>query len=63
MVIGADNKMLMPSSMIVGAVFMLVVDNFARLCGTVEIPIGILTAFIGTPFFLYLILRRKRIER
>jgi len=36
----------------------MIVDNFARLLATLEIPIGILTAFVGAPFFLYLILDR-----
>lgn len=46
--------------MLYGASFLLVVDNISRLAYTAEIPIGILTAFVGAPFFLYLILRKKR---
>ena len=44
-----------PSAML-GAAFLLVVDDAARLVTTNEIPLGILTAFIGAPLFLYLIL-------
>ncbi|WP_331671523.1 iron chelate uptake ABC transporter family permease subunit [Enterocloster asparagiformis] len=48
---------MLPASLLLGASFLLVVDNFARLLATSEIPIGILTAFVGAPFFLWLILR------
>ena len=61
MVVGCDYRRLMPTSMLMGAAFLLVVDDVSRLATTAEIPIGILTAFIGAPFFLYLILRRKKI--
>ena len=61
MSIGADYRKLMPASMLMGASFLLIVDDFARLAATSEIPIGILTAFIGAPFFLYLITRKKKI--
>lgn len=44
-----------------GAGFLLIVDDVSRLLTTAEIPIGILTAFIGAPFFLYLITRKKKI--
>ena len=40
-----------------GALFLLVVDNISRNLLAVEIPLGILTAFVGAPFFLYLITR------
>ena len=46
--------------MLLGAAFLLAVDNVSRNLLASEIPIGILTAFIGAPFFLYLILRRER---
>lgn len=61
MVVGCDYRKLMPASMLMGAAFLLIVDDVSRLATTAEIPIGILTAFIGAPFFLYLILRRKKI--
>lgn len=60
MVIGCDYRRLLPASMLAGASFLLVVDNVARLTYTAEIPIGILTAFLGAPFFLYLIMARRR---
>lgn len=61
MLIGADYRKLIPASMLMGAGFLLLVDDIARLATTAEIPIGILTAFVGAPFFLYLITRKKRI--
>lgn len=60
MIVGCDYRKLLPCSMLLGASFLLVVDNIARLTTTAEIPIGILTAFVGAPFFLYLITRRKK---
>jgi iron complex transport system permease protein len=55
--VGNDYRKMMPASLLLGGSFLLIVDNFARLLTTSEIPIGILTAFVGAPFFLYLILR------
>lgn len=61
MMIGADYRKLIPASMLLGAGFLLVVDDVARLATTAEIPIGILTAFVGAPFFLFLITRKKKL--
>lgn len=61
MIIGCDYRKLLPASMLMGASFLLIVDDVARLATTAEIPIGILTAFIGAPFFLYLITRKKQL--
>ena len=59
MLVGADYRQLIPASMLMGSGFLLAVDDIARLATTAEIPIGILTAFAGAPFFLYLITRKK----
>jgi iron complex transport system permease protein len=56
--VGNNYKHLIPASMLFGAIFLLLVDNVSRNLLTTEIPLGILTAFIGAPFFLYLITRR-----
>ena len=56
--VGSDYRFLMPASMLGGGLFLLIVDNFSRNLSNTEIPIGILTAFIGAPFFLLLITRR-----
>lgn len=60
MVVGSDYRKLLPASMFMGASFLLIVDNISRLATTAEIPIGILTAFVGAPFFLFLITRKKQ---
>lgn len=60
MMVGSDYRKLIPASMLMGAGFLLLVDDIARLATTAEIPIGILTAFVGAPFFLYLITRKKQ---
>jgi len=52
MYIGADNVKLIPSSCIMGAIFMLIIDGIARTATSSEIPIGILTSLIGAPFFI-----------
>ena len=53
--VGNNYKHLMPASMLFGAIFLLVVDDISRNLLATEIPIGILTSFIGAPFFIYLI--------
>ena len=55
--VGNNYRHLMPASMIFGALFLLLVDDVSRNAVTTEIPIGILTSFIGAPFFIYLITR------
>jgi len=57
--VGNNYKQLMPVSMLIGAIFLLIVDNVSRNLLLTEIPIGILTAVIGAPFFIWLITRRK----
>ncbi|MDF2921679.1 MAG: ABC-type Fe3+-siderophore transport system, permease component [Paenibacillaceae bacterium] len=54
---GNNYQRLLPVSMLAGSIFLLGVDNVSRNLWTSEIPIGILTAFIGAPFFLGLIIR------
>lgn len=56
--VGNNFVYLLPTSMIFGATFLLLVDNISRNLWTSEIPIGILTSFVGAPFFIYLITRR-----
>ncbi len=57
---GSNYRYLLPASMIAGAAFLLLVDDISRNLLAVEIPIGILTAFIGAPFFIYLISKREK---
>ena len=56
--VGSDYRYLLPASVLGGGLFLLMVDNVSRSLSSTEIPIGILTAFIGAPFFLLLITRR-----
>ena len=58
-IVGNNFKYLLPASMIFGATFLLIVDNISRNLLVTEIPIGILTAFIGAPFFIYLITKKE----
>lgn len=53
-VVGPNYKALIPATMIIGAVFLLIVDNFCRLIFAVEIPIGLLTSVLGIPFFVFI---------
>jgi len=60
--VGPDFKRLLPICVILGSTFLLMVDNVARMAFTVELPIGILTSFIGVPFFFF-IYRNNSIRR
>ena len=55
MIVGPDNRILIPASLSLGASFLLLIDNISRAFISIEIPIGILTAIIGVPIFLYLL--------
>ncbi|MDR3295503.1 MAG: iron ABC transporter permease [Clostridiales Family XIII bacterium] len=57
MLFGHDYSRLIPASCLFGAAFLIIVDDIARLLATNEIPIGILTSFIGAPVFVWLILK------
>ena len=56
-IVGSDCRRLMPMACLFGAAFLLLVDNMARCLTATEIPIGILTAFVGAPFFIYLMVK------
>lgn len=58
---GADHRFLLPLSVLTGAVFLIMADLIARtVLAPTEIPIGVITAVCGAPFFLYLLRRRKK---
>ena len=59
MLVGNDNTKLIPLSMSLGACFLVLIDTLSRVISTSEIPIGILTSLIGTPFFIYLLKKTK----
>ena len=56
-IVGNNYRHLIPCSMLLGAIFLLLVDNISRNLLATEIPIGILTSFIGAPFFITLIMK------
>ena len=58
-IVGSDSQRTLPASMLLGGVFVLLCDDLARTAFSGEIPLGILTSFIGTALFLALLLRRK----
>jgi iron complex transport system permease protein len=60
MVVGTDHRFLLPASGLVGALLLLGADSLARtLLAPVVLPVGIMTAFLGVPFFIYLFMRRR----
>ncbi len=59
MMVGADHRRLLPASMLAGGLFLLAVDDVARTVTAAEIPLGILTALIGTPVFAFLLQRTR----
>ena len=57
LLVGQNTRLLLPCSMLLGASFLMLVDDLARCLTTSEIPLGILTALVGAPLFLYLIVK------
>ena len=57
---GPDHRVLLPASMMAGAILLMWADTAARTL-PVEIPVGIITAFLGAPFFIYLLRRRTQV--
>jgi iron complex transport system permease protein len=61
-VVGPDHRILIPASALVGAIFLISADSIARtIISPAELPVGIITAFFGAPFFIYLLRRKKRV--
>ncbi len=58
LVVGPDHRILLPTSALAGAAFLVATDTVAR-AGAAELPVGIITAALGAPFFLYLLRRRE----
>jgi iron complex transport system permease protein len=54
--VGADHRLLLPASFIIGASFLLLTDDLSRTVSTLEIPLGVITSFVGAPMF-FLVLR------
>ena len=60
MIAGPDNRILLPMSALIGAVYLLIADDMARLLFNIEIPIGIITSLIGIPFFAFILCKAKK---
>jgi iron complex transport system permease protein len=60
MIVGPDNRILIPASALTGALYLLAMDDLSRLIFTVEIPLGILTALCGIPFFVLVLRHAKK---
>jgi iron complex transport system permease protein len=61
LIVGSDNRVVLPATALFGATFLIGCDLLARtLLRPLELPVGIVTAIIGAPFFLWLLLRRLR---
>jgi len=60
LIAGPEFSRLLPTAMLLGAAYLLAVDTLARTMAAIEVPIGILTAFIGAPFFLWLLATARR---
>jgi len=59
--IGADHHILLPASALAGAIFLILADTLARtIASPAEIPVGIITAFVGAPYFIYLMRKKKK---
>lgn len=59
--VGPDHRILIPASTLTGAIFLVWADTLARtIIAPTEIPVGIITALFGAPFFIYLLRRKKR---
>ncbi len=59
MLVGNDNRVLIPTSLSLGACFMVLVDDVGRIITGSEMPLGILTSLIGAPFFIWLLKKTK----
>jgi iron complex transport system permease protein len=59
--IGPDHRLLLPCSLLAGGAFLVICDTVARtVLAPTEMPVGILTALIGGPFFIWLLIRGRR---
>ena len=63
LIFGPDHRLLLPSSALIGASFLIASDTFARtLLAPTELPVGVITAAFGGPFFIYLLRTRKVVK-
>lgn len=58
--VGSRNRYLLPTSMAFGAAFLIFADTIAKVCGPSGLPVGVISAMIGGPLFIYILIRQKR---
>ncbi|MCM8781627.1 MAG: iron chelate uptake ABC transporter family permease subunit, partial [Candidatus Omnitrophica bacterium] len=64
LLVGPNHRVLIPTAALLGAIFLILSDAVARLImQPIEIPIGVITSFLGGPFFLYLLRRSRKINQ
>ena len=57
--VGVDYNRLIPASAMLGAAYLVLMDDVARSLLSLELPLGVVTSIMGAPFFVYLIIKRK----
>jgi iron complex transport system permease protein len=60
LIVGFDNRKLVPATALIGATLLLVCDDLARTLGVAEIPLSILTNFIGAPILFFILFKRGK---
>jgi len=60
LLVGPDFGRLLTAAMLLGAGYLLGIDTLARTIAPIEIPLGVLTAFVGAPFFIWLLATSRR---
>ena len=58
--VGADYRRLIPASAMLGGIYLLLMDDLARSILSMELPLGVVTSIMGAPFFIFLILKKRR---
>ena len=61
LLVGADNKKMLPISMLFGSIFMLLIDILCRTLTAQELRLGIFTGLVGAPFFVFILVRQRRV--
>lgn len=60
MLVGADNKRMLPIALLSGSIFMIIIDILCRTLSVAELKLGILTGVIGAPFFIFILIKQHR---
>ncbi len=60
MLVGSDYSRQLPTAMLLGSIYLLLIDNLSRWFFTVEVPLSVLTSLVGAPFFIYLLKRDRK---